>query len=323
MKQWILPAFCSLALCPFAGTAAQADAYPARPVSIITHVAAGSGPDVIARIVADRLTHKWGKQVTIINRSGAAGLIAGQAAAAAQPDGYTLYLPTVSGMIISPEIQAKFPVDFERDFRPIGLVGSTPMMVAVAPSLGVSTLANLVALARKRPGDILYSGNARGSFPHLTGELLRSRAGIELTFVPYPGAAAALKDLMGGSITMMIESPSALTGAIEGGALKPLAVTAASRLPNFPDLPTVSESIPDFVAVGFFALLAPAGTPDVIVRKASQDLQDILSEPAIIEKYAALGVYSRPTSPTDTADFIRRERQLWRPVIRDAGLAAK
>jgi tripartite-type tricarboxylate transporter receptor subunit TctC len=314
---WSAALFCASAV----NSAAQTDGYPSKHVTIITHVAAGSGPDVIARIVADRLAQAWGKQVTIINRQGAAGLIASQAAASAPPDGYTLYMPTVSALIISPEIQPKFPVNFEKDFTAIGMVGATPMVMAVAPSLAVNTLGELIALAKKRPGEILYAGNNRGSFPHLTGELLRSRAGIDLTFVSYPGAAGALKDIMGGNISMMIESPSALPGASEGGSIKAIAVTSKSRLPNFPNLPTVAETIPDFVAAGWFVLLAPAKTPNLVVRKINQDLNNILKQPAINERFATLGVYSRPMSSVETAEFIRAERQLWKPVIGAAGLA--
>jgi len=317
----LLPALCSAVL--FYGIAdarGQTDTYPSKPVSIMTHVAAGSGPDVIARIVADRLSHVWGKQVTIINRQGAAGLIAAQAAANAPADGYTLYLPTVSGLIISPEIQPKFPVDLERAFRPVGHVGTTPMVITVSSKLGVGTLAELIALAKRRPGDILYAGNNRGSFPHLTGELLRSRAGIDLTFVSYPGAAAALKDLLGGSISMLIESPSALPGALDGGSIKALAVSAAARLPSFPDLPTVSETIPGFVATGWFVLLARTGMPDAVIQKVSRDLRNVLEQSDVREKFKALGVYAQPMSPTETAEFIDNERRLWRPVIQGAGL---
>jgi tripartite-type tricarboxylate transporter receptor subunit TctC len=321
----MLSALCSASILSALATDTRAndDAYPSRPVSIITHVAAGSGPDVIARIVADRLTSLWGKQVIIVNRQSAAGLIAGQAAASARPDGYTLYLPTVSGLILSPAIQPKFPVDMEHAFAPIGQVASTPMIIAVSPALGVETLADFVALAKKRPDGILYAANNRGSFPHLTAERLRNKAGIELTFVPYPGAAAALRDVLGGTIAMMVESPSALAGAIESGSLKALAVTSASRLPNFPNLATVSETIPGFVAAGWFAFLAPVGTPDAIIQKITQDLHAILNEPAVSDRLEQLGVYARPMLRAETAEFIRSERQLWQAVIKEAGLAPR
>jgi tripartite-type tricarboxylate transporter receptor subunit TctC len=318
----LLGALCSIAVAATLTTRATAkdDTYPSRYVSIIIQTAAGSGPDVVARIVADRLSQRWGQQVAIINRNGAAGLVAAQAAAAAQPDGYTLYMPTSTALVILPETQPRLPVDFERDFVPIGLVSQSPMIIAVSPALGVETLAQFIALAKQRPGEIFYAANNRGSFPHLAGEFFRHRAGIELTFVPYPGAAAALKDVMGKSISMIIEGPAALSGALQGGAIKALAVTSAARLPNFPDVPTVAETIPDFQVAAWFALMARAGTPQPIIEKVRLDLQAILHQPAVREKFETLGVYPLPKSPAEAAQFIRSERQLWKPVIKEAGL---
>jgi tripartite-type tricarboxylate transporter receptor subunit TctC len=314
--------FCAAGmLCASASSsAANPERYPSRYVSIIIQTAPGSAPDVIARIVADRLTQTWGQQVAIINRNGAAGLVAAQAAAAASPDGYTLYMPTSTALVILPETQPNLPVNFERDFVPIGLVSQSPMIIAASPELGVNTLKEFIALAKKRPGEILYAANNRGSFPHLAGEFFRKQAGIDLTFVPYPGAAAGLRDVMGGRINMIVEGPAALSGAIQAGSIKALAVSSTTRIPNFPDLPTVAETIRGFHLVGWFALMARAGTPDAIVRTASQHLQDILKDQAIKEKFEALGVYPRPTSPAEAAEFIRSERQLWKPVIKDLGL---
>jgi tripartite-type tricarboxylate transporter receptor subunit TctC len=319
----LLSALCSVAMVGLStvGAFAQGEAYPSRYVSIIIQTAAGSGPDVIARIVADGLTHSWGQQVAIINRNGAAGLVAAQAAAAAQPDGYTLYMPTSTALVILPETQPKLPVNFDRDFVPIGLISQSPMIIAVSPALGVSTLEQLVALAKKRPGEILYSANNRGSFPHLAGEFFRHRAGIDLMFVPYPGAAAGLQDLLGGRISMIVEGPSALAGAMQAGSIKALAVTSSARLPNFPDLPTVAETLPGFQVVAWFALLARAGTSESIVRKVSDDLQTVLKQPEVREKFETHGVYPLPTSPAETAEFIRNEQKLWKPVIKEAGLA--
>jgi tripartite-type tricarboxylate transporter receptor subunit TctC len=314
-------ALCSAvaAIC-VAGSVAVAETYPSRYVSVIIQTAPGSGPDVIARIVADRLSQRWGQQVTILNRNGAAGLIAAQAAAAAQPDGYTLYLPTSTALVILPVTQPKMPVNFERDFAPIGLISESPMLIAVAPALGVNSLAELIALAKRRPGDILYAANNRGSFPHLAGEFFRSRAGIDLTFVPYPGAAAGLKDVMGGHISMIVEGPAALGAALQTGSIKGLAVTSVTRLRDFPDVPTVAETIPGFRIVAWFALMARAGTPAHIVHKISQDLQSVLKEPAVMERFAKLGVYPRLASPAETAEFIRSEQEALKPVIKDAGL---
>jgi len=212
------------------------------------------------------------------------------------------------------------PVNFDRDFMPIGLVSESPMIIAVSSTLGVTSLEEFIALAKRNPGQILYAANNRGSFPHLAGEFFRSRAGIDLTFVPYPGAAAGLRDVMGGRISMIVEGPSALSAALQAGSIKALAVTSATRLRDFPDVPTVAETIPNFQVVAWFALMARAGTPDDIVHKVGQDLRAILEDPTVTEKFQTLGVYPRPASPAETAEFIRSEQQAWEPIIKDAGL---
>ena len=310
-----------LTLLAAASPALAAD-YPTKPVKIITQAAAGSGPDVIGRIVADQLTRRLGQQVLVVNHPGAGGLIAAQAAATVEPDGYTLYMPSSSALMVLPETQAKLPFNFERDFVPIGMIGKQPMLITVSPKLGVSTLAELIALAKKRPGEILYAGNTPGTVPTLTGEMLKQRAGIDMTFVPYPGAAAALKDLVGGQISIVIESGAGLTGAIQGGSVKLLAVASDKRVPQFPDVPTVAETLPGFEATGWFASLARAGTPDAIVQKVSRELRASLADAVLREHFAKLGTEPAPMSPPELRAFIEREKKSWIPVIRESGLKA-
>jgi tripartite-type tricarboxylate transporter receptor subunit TctC len=305
-----------------AGAAVQAQPYPSRPVTIINQTAAGSGPDVILRILGERLSHVWGQQVVVMNRQGAAGLIAAQAAASAPADGYTLYMPTSTALVILPELNPRMSVDFARDFVPIGLVGDTPMAIAVSASLGISTLGELIAAAKKRPGEMLYAANNRGSVPHLAGAYLSRQAGISLAFAPYPGAPAALNDVLGGRIPIIIESLSALAGAAQDGSIKLLAVTSPRRVASYPELPAVSETIPDFVVTAWFALMAPAATPDGIVQKVSTDLHSVLNEAELRQKLETLGVYARTLPPVDTGQFIQREREVWKPIIREAGLSA-
>lgn len=300
--------------------AAVAADYPAKPVKIIAQGAAGSGPDVVARIVADHLGRLWGQPTLIVNHPGGGGLVAARAAVAAEPDGYTLYLPTITTFVILPEMHDKLPLDFNRQFLPIGLVAETPMMIAVAPALGVHTLPELIARAKAQPGTIFYAANNRGSLPHLTGELLRSRTGSEFNFVPYAGVSAGLQDLMGGRIAMIVESVGALSGAVKSGTVKALAVASAQRLPNLPDVPTVSETTPGFVAMGWFMLVAPAGVPLAILHQVNQDLNAVLQQAALRQRFEELGAFVRPMSPQQTAEFIRAEQQAWRPVVRQLGL---
>ena len=316
-----LPMSVLLLVCVLAGFAAQAQDYPTRSVKLITQGAAASGPDVVARIVAEPLGRLWGQQVVILNHPGAGGSVAARQAASAAADGYALYMPATSAFIVMPEMFPNLPFDLDRDFVRIGFVAEQPMVIAVAPSLGVNSLQDLIALAKRRPSEILYAANARGTLPHLTAERFRSQAGIELRFVPYAGAAAGLQDLVGGRIAMIVESLGPFLGAIQGGSLKALAVASAQRLPNFPDLPTVGETIPGFIATGWFPLLAPAGTPDWIVRKVGEDLRAVLDQPAVRQKLADLGTFARPMSPAETTEFIRREQELWRPVVKQIGVS--
>ena len=302
---------------------ALAQSYPNRHVTIIIQTPAGSGPDVICRIVGDRLGQLWGQQITVLNKPGAAGLIAAQTAASAPSDGYTLYMPTSTALVILPEINAKIALDFERDFVPIGLVGETPMAIAASVASQIGSLAELIRAAKAKPGELLYAANNRGSVPHLAGEYLRAQAGIDLTFVPYSGASAALQDVLGGRVPIVIESLSALSGAAQDNAIRVLAFTSRKRLAELPHIPTVSETLAGFSLTGWFALLAPRGTPAAVIEKVGVDLRTVLAEPGIQQKLAALGVYARPMSTTDTAQFIRSEREVWRPMIRKAGLAAQ
>jgi tripartite-type tricarboxylate transporter receptor subunit TctC len=310
-----------LFVCAVAGFAAHAQDYPTRSVKLITQGAAGSGPDVVARIVAEPLGRLWGQQVVILNHPGAAGSVAARQAALAAADGYTLYMPATSVFIVMPEMFPNLPFDLDRDFVRIGFVAEQPMLIAVAPSLGVNSLADLIALAKARPGQILYAANARGTLPHLTAERFAKEAGIALRFVPYAGAAAGLQDLLGGRISMIVESLGPFFGAIQGGSLKVLAVASAQRLPNFPDLPTVGETIPGFIATGWFPLLAPAGTPDGIVRKVGEDLRTVLDHQGVRQRLADLGTFARPMSGAETTEFIRREQELWRPVVKQIGVS--
>jgi tripartite-type tricarboxylate transporter receptor subunit TctC len=301
---------------------APAADYPAKPVRIITQAAAGSGPDVIGRIVADQLTHRLGQQVLLINQPGAGGLIAAQAAATVEPDGYTLYMPSGSALMVLPETHTKLSFNFERDFVPIGMIGKQPMLITVSPKLGVSTLPELIALAKKRPSEILYAGNTPGTVPSLTGDMLKQRAGIDMTFVPYPGSAAALRDLMGGRISIVVESFAGLAGAIQADSVRLLAVASDKRLPQFPEVPTVAETLPGFEATGWFALLARGGTPDAIVQKVSSALRASLADADLREKFAKLGTEATPMTPSELRTFMQREQTSWLPVIRQAGLKA-
>jgi tripartite-type tricarboxylate transporter receptor subunit TctC len=313
---WLLALSASLA------APAQAQEYPTRPVKIISDSAPGSAVDVTLRMVADRLSHMWGQQVLAVNQPGAGGIISARVAAEATPDGYTLYMPALSVFLPAPGKAANTALELPRDFAPIGSVTEQPMFIAAAPSLGVSNLPELIALAKQKPGEISYAATGVGRLTHLTGELLQLRTGIKLLLVPYSGGPShSLNDIIGGRIPLIIEGYQGLAGAIQAGSLKPLAAAAPERLPDFPDLPTVAETVPGFKAMGWQGLVAPVGTPEAIVRKASEDLRKVIGDPALKAQLAGRGSYPLPMSPAEVTAFIQDQQRQWAPVLQQ--LAAK
>jgi tripartite-type tricarboxylate transporter receptor subunit TctC len=252
----------------------------------------------------------------VLNSPGAGGAVAARAAAGAAPDGYTLYMPAASAFVTLPGLQANLPLEVPRDFIPAGFVGEQPMFVTISPSLGVSTLPELIALAKKKPGELSYAATGRGTMTHLTGELLQDKAGIKLLGIPYTGGAPqALNDIMGGRVSMVIEGLSALAGGIQGNVIKAIAVGAPERLPDFPDLPAAAETLPGFNARGWAAIVAPVGTPDAIVNKISASLREAVSDPEVQKKLIVTGSYVRPMTPAQVMAFIQGEQQMWKPVL--------
>ena len=309
-------ALCALAMQLVTG-AARADDYPSHAVRIVTDSAPGSALDAIMRVIADGLARTWGQQAVIINQPGAGGSIAAHTATSATPDGYTLGTFALSAFASLPGAADNLPIQVPHDLVPIGYLGGAPMFVTAAPWLEVKTLPELIALAKKRPGELAYGTNGRGRLTHLTGELLASRGDIKLQMVPYSGGTAqVLNDVMGKRIPLVFEAYSGIAGAIKAGTVLPLAVAAPSRVAEFPDLPTVAETLPGFEAGGWLALLAPAGTPDAIVKKANADLIKALAQPEIARRIAAIGWDERPLSPADTLAFITGEQRKWDPILR-------
>ncbi len=310
----------ALTFAALASLPAQAQSWPNRPVKVIMASAAGSAPDVIARIVTDRLSQLWGQQVLILNRPGAGGLIAQQALAASERDNLTLYMPSSSSLVVLPETNSKLPLDLQRDLVPIGLVGDQPFLIVAGNHMNVATLPELIALAKQKPGELTYAANFRGSLPNMTAEMFASAAGLQLTFVPYPGAPQGLQDVLGGRVSVMVEGIAAFTGALQSNSVKPLAVTSPRRLPNYPNVPTVAETLPGFDSRGWFVVMALAGMPDEVVRKINADLRTALDQPEVRSRFETLATYIRHLSPAETGDFIRAEQAVWRPIVKKVGV---
>ena len=254
----------------------------------------------------------------MVNRPGASGLIAAQAAAAAAPDGYTLYMPVSSNFVVRPKDRAKWPVELPGDFATIGLISEQPMIIAATPSLGVNTLAEFIAYARQRPNEILY-GATRLSVPHLTGALLNQRAGIAMRYIPTTGAAKVMQDIMNGNLHAVIDSVPGIANALRNGTVKALAFTGDKRLESYPDLPLASETLPNFHVKGWFVLMAPKDTPSPIVSQIGDDLRDTLNEPALRKRYEDIGTFARPASVQETLAYIKSEQELWAPIVRQIG----
>ena len=305
-----------LLVCTVSHASAQGGAYPNRAIRIITHSAAGGAPDVLLRVIASRMSGFLGQQIVVLNQPGAGGAIAARAGAAADPDGYTLYMPAASAFVTLAGLQPNLPLQLPRDFTPIGFVGEQPMLLTVDPKLGVSTLAEFVALAKKQPGRLSYAATGRGTMTHLTGELLNARGGISVVGIPYTGGATqALNDAMAGRLSMVIEGVAALAGAVEGGSLKPIAVGSPERLPNFPKIAAAAETLPGFNARGWVALVAPNGTPAPAIAKISDALRKAVSDPEIQKKVAVTGNYLRALSPQEVMAYINAEQQMWKPIL--------
>lgn len=305
------------------GGPAGAQNFPAGPVKIVTSVGPGSGPDVLSRILADRFSKLWGQQTIVLNQPGGAGAVAIRAVVATPADGTTLYMSLASNYIALPELQKNFPVDVVREFVPIGYVGGHPMVIAANADLGVGTLPELIALARKRKGELNVACGNRGSIIHLAGEWFRGAAGIDVTLLHYPAASKAIADVLGGRVHVMIDSMTAMHGAVGTGKLKPLAIATKQRQPRYPDLPTVAETIPGFEAVGWLALMAPPGTPAPVAKKISDDLRTILAQPELRKRFDDLGTAINPTTQAELTSFIREQQRIWRPVIAETAKAIR
>jgi tripartite-type tricarboxylate transporter receptor subunit TctC len=254
--------------------------------------------------------------VVVINHPGANGSIAARAASAAAPDGYTLFMPALSTFVALPTVADNVPVKLPHDFLPIGFTAENPMFVAVSPALNVATLPQLIALAKKEPGKISIAVTGIGRLTHLTGELLQTRADIKLLPVPYTGGPApALGDVAAGRVSMIIEGYSGIVGAVNAKSVNLIAVASPERLPEFPDLPTVAETIPGFSATGWQILVAPIGTPEPIIRKLSDDLRQVVTDQDFKKRLGNIGSYSRAMSPTEALAFVQKEQQTWLPVL--------
>jgi tripartite-type tricarboxylate transporter receptor subunit TctC len=317
MKRSRLTFWCAAAAL-FLTTQAQAQDYPNKPVTFITPAAAGNSPDVVGRLVADKLSQMWKQQAVILNKPGAGGLLAAQAAANVDKDGYTLYMSQASTFNVLPiQQEGKMPFDLMKTFAPIGMIGEQPIALAVNKDVAAKNIAELIALANKSKDGMLFAATNRGGQAHLTGELFRDKSKANMSFVHAAGGAVSLNDVIAGRIPIMFEGLAGLAPGVQNGGVRLLGVAAIKRLPNVPDLPAINETVPGVVSSGWIVMMAPMGVPDAVIQKVNADLRKVVAMPDVVEKMHTLGTYSRDLTPAQTGEFILSEQKLWWPIVRE------
>ena len=294
----------------------SAQTWPAKPVRMVVGFVAGGPTDALARLYAARLGERLGQQVVIENRGGADGVIAADAVAKSAPDGYTLFFAS-AGHAINASLYKSVPYRTVEDFEAVTRIGESPNLIAVTPSLPAGDVKQFIALAKAKPGALNYG--ATSSPTHLATELFASMAGIQLTRIPYKGAAPAMTALMAGDVQMVLSGIGTMLPQVKGGRLKAIAVTGPTRSPLAPEIPTVAEAGIDFVATTWYGLMAPAGTPRPVVERLNKETRALLADEAVKAVLAPQGVVATPSTPEEFNAFLRAEVAKWAKVVKDTG----
>jgi len=324
MKRVSMPMLlvCAAALCAaVASGPAPGQGFPAKPVHIIVAFPAGGGTDIVARILGYNLGELWGRQVIVENRAGASGVIGTEIAARAPADGYTLFMGTLGNFSVNPHLYPKMSVDPVRDFAPITQVVDVHFGLYVHPSLPANNVAELIALARARPGELHYASSGPGGAPHLAAELFKRMAGVDIVHVPYKGSAPSMQDVIGGQVTMTFDSLVQALPHVRDHRLKALAVLGKSRSAQLPEVPTVDESgLAGYELTNWFGLAAPATTPKEIVARLNTDVVRVLHAPEVREKITALAATVVGNSSAEFGERVRADSVKWGRLIREANI---
>jgi tripartite-type tricarboxylate transporter receptor subunit TctC len=302
-----------------AQSAGAADRFPDKPIRVIVPFAPGGGLDITARLIGQKLTERWGQNVVIDARPGAATIVGTEIAARAAPDGYTILMITTT-FAINPSLYRKLPYDPHKDFTPLTQLNSQPNIVVVNPTFQASSVKELIALAKSKRGELTFASPGAGSAPHLAGELFQRMAGVQMIHVPYKGIPPAVTDVLGGRVTMLFTTTISAAPHVKSGKLKALALTSAKRLPSMPAVPTVAETLPGYEAEAFQGAVAPAGVPRPVIDKVAKEIGDIVRTPEIGQRFEADGALPIGSTPQQFAGFLKSEMQKWAKVIRDAGI---
>jgi tripartite-type tricarboxylate transporter receptor subunit TctC len=320
MARWSSALGALVGLAIAGGTACAQDTYPSKPVHLLVPFPPGGAVDIVARTLSDELSKRWGQAIVVENRPGAGGTIAGAAAAKAAPDGYTLIL-VASGHALVPYLYPGLPYDPLRDFTPLSLVGSSPNMMLVRADSPFRSIADVLAAARERPGQLSYGYAGNGTSPHLAGELLKYMTKVEITPVPYKGGAPVLNDLLGGHIPLSFNNIPESIGFVQAGKVRPLGVTTAARSPVLPDVPTIAESgLPGYDTGVWWGFLAPAGLPAAVKAKLAKDCAEVVQIASVRDRLLKIGAEPIGSSAEDFEKLIRSDHEKWGPVIKAAGI---
>jgi tripartite-type tricarboxylate transporter receptor subunit TctC len=299
---------------------AAAQSYPTKPVRLVVPFPAGGTTDILARAMAQKLSEALGQQFVVDNRPGAGGNIGADIVAKSAPDGYTLLMGTVGTQAINPSLYAKMPYDAAKDFAPVILVAGVPNVLVAHPSVPAKTVAELIKLAKDKPGAINFASSGNGTSIHLSGELFKVMTGVQMSHVPYKGSAPAITDLLGGQVQIMFDNLPSAMPHIKAGKLRAIAVTSTKRAPALPDVPTIAEAgVPGFEASSWFGILAPTGTPRDIVLKINAEGNKALNSADMKEKLLAQGAEAVGNTPESFSDYIKAETVKWAKVVKDSG----
>ncbi|BDB26921.1 MFS transporter [Cupriavidus sp. TA19] len=308
-----------LALSAAAVPTVLAQSFPVKPIRLVVPYPPGGPTDIVARVVGQKLSDKLGQPLVVENRPGAGGNIGAEAVARAAPDGYTLLVATTAHAI-NMTLFRKPGYDTRKDFTPVSLLTRGPLVLVTAPAMPAGNVAELIALARTRPGEVTFASSGNGQSTHLAAELFNSMAGVRMTHVPYKGSAPALTDVMGGQATVMFDTMLSAMPFVRDGKLKALAVTGAARSPAAPDTPTIAQSgLPGYEASAWNALLAPAGTPPAVLNTIGTALKSVLDDADVRARFATQGFATEWTSPPATAQFLDQEIDKWARVVKASG----
>jgi tripartite-type tricarboxylate transporter receptor subunit TctC len=304
--------------------AQEVQAYPAKPIRFIVPSAAGSGTDVLARILGQKLGERWGQPVIIDDRDGAGGAIGTELAARSAPDGYTLYMGFTGPLAVSPALYKKLPYDPLKDFTPVSLVDSSPVILVVHPAVAANSVKQLIALARSRPGSLNFGSAGAGTIGHMSGVLFEAMSRTSMVHVPYKSASQSVSDLLGGQLQLMFYVATAVMPHVKEGKLLALGVTSLHRWPILPDLPAIAEAgLPGYESTVWHGILVPTGTPLPLVNRLQRELASILKSHEVREAFARQWIEPLGTTPDEFANFLKADIERSLKIVKDAGIRSE